>query len=50
MNNKFAERLAPITLLVAVIILWEIICRVFEVSEFIFPSPSQILQANHQIF
>ncbi|RZS80415.1 ABC transporter permease [Pigmentiphaga kullae] len=46
MNNKFAERLAPITLLIAVIILWEIICRVFEVSEFIFPSPSQILQAT----
>lgn len=46
MNNKVAERLAPLALLVAVIALWEIICRVFNVSEFIFPSPSQILQAT----
>ncbi len=44
--NKFAERSAPIALLIAVIALWEIICRVFNVSEFIFPSPSQILQAT----
>ncbi|MPS26438.1 MAG: ABC transporter permease [Alcaligenaceae bacterium] len=46
MNNTFAERLAPLALLVAVIVLWEIVCRVFQVSEFIFPSPSQILQAT----
>jgi len=44
--NKFAERTAPIALLLFVIILWEIICRAFQVSEFIFPSPSQILQAT----
>ena len=46
LNNKVAERLAPLTLLVIVIALWEFICRVFNVSEFIFPAPSAILQAT----
>ncbi|HUP09384.1 MAG TPA: ABC transporter permease [Caldimonas sp.] len=36
------ERWAPWLLLVAVILLWEFVCRLFDVSEFIFPSPSRI--------
>jgi NitT/TauT family transport system permease protein len=36
------ERWAPWLLLVVVILLWEGLCRAFDVSEFIFPSPSRI--------
>ena len=42
MNNKNIERWSPIILLVAIVVLWEIVCRGFDVSEFIFPSPSRI--------
>jgi len=38
-----ALRLAPLLLLVAVLLLWEILCRALQVSEFIFPSPSAII-------
>ena len=39
MHKKYAERWAPWVLLLAVILLWQVICSAFEVSEFIFPSP-----------
>ena len=39
MHNKNLERWSPWILLVATIILWQIICSAFNVSEFIFPSP-----------
>ncbi|MEX1165319.1 MAG: ABC transporter permease, partial [Hydrogenophaga sp.] len=42
MNNKQLERWSPLILLVAILVLWEVICRAFDVSEFIFPSPSRI--------
>ena len=42
MNQKQLERWSPILLLIAIVVLWEIICRAFDVSEFIFPSPSRI--------
>ncbi len=35
-------QLAPWLLLIAVLLLWELICRGFSVSEFIFPAPSRI--------
>ena len=35
-------QLAPWLLLIAVLLLWELICRGFNVSEFIFPAPSRI--------
>ena len=41
-NNKQIERWSPWLLLVAVIVLWQIICSGFGVSEFIFPSPWRI--------
>ncbi|MDP4607879.1 MAG: ABC transporter permease [Burkholderiaceae bacterium] len=44
MNSKSIERWAPWILLVATIGLWEILCRAFGVSEFIFPSPSRIAE------
>ena len=42
MTNKQLQFWAPWVLLVAVIALWQFICTVFSVSEFIFPSPLRI--------
>ncbi len=42
MTRRQRERYAPWLLLVAILFLWELICRGFNVSEFIFPSPSRI--------
>ena len=39
MHKKTAERWSPWILLVAIVLLWQIICSAFNVSEFIFPSP-----------
>ena len=39
MHKKTVERWSPWILLVAIIVLWQIICSAFNVSEFIFPSP-----------
>jgi NitT/TauT family transport system permease protein len=41
--NSKALRLAPLLLLIAVLLLWEILCRALQVSEFIFPAPSAII-------
>ena len=46
MSRKQLETWAPWILLVAVVILWEAICRGFNVSEFIFPAPSRIWAAT----
>jgi NitT/TauT family transport system permease protein len=43
MNSRGFEKWAPWLLLVAVVALWQIVCSVFSVSEFIFPSPLRIL-------
>jgi len=45
MKPKTLERLAPLLLLIAIITLWQAICSIFSISEFIFPSPIQIVQA-----
>ncbi len=42
MTRRDKERYAPWLLLAGTILLWELICRGFNVSEFIFPAPSRI--------
>nr|WP_315224485.1 ABC transporter permease [uncultured Albidiferax sp.] len=42
MNPKTLERASPWVLLLAILLLWQGICTVFNVSEFIFPSPWRI--------
>jgi NitT/TauT family transport system permease protein len=42
MTRRERERWAPWLLLLATLAVWELVCRVFQVSEFIFPSPSRI--------
>ncbi|WP_373988371.1 ABC transporter permease [Duganella sp. BuS-21] len=45
MNKKAVKSFAPWMLLIAILIVWQIICSVFSISEFIFPSPYAIFQA-----
>src|SRR4029079_10096525 len=42
MNARQREQLSPWLLLIGVLLLWELLCRGFNVSEFIFPAPSRI--------
>ena len=42
--NITLHRWAPLILLAAVLLLWQAICSVFNVSEFIFPSPWRIVE------
>ena len=42
MKNKQLQFWAPWVLLVIIIALWQLICTMFKVSEFIFPSPLRI--------
>jgi NitT/TauT family transport system permease protein len=44
MNKKSLESWSPWILLVLSILVWEGLCRAFNVSEFVFPSPSRIAQ------
>ncbi|WP_343743139.1 ABC transporter permease [Herbaspirillum huttiense] len=43
--NRAATTLAPWILLLAILGVWQFICSVWQVSDFIFPSPASILQA-----
>jgi len=43
MNSKKLEQSSPWILLIATILLWQLVCSAFDVSEFIFPSPLRIL-------
>ncbi|NVO08203.1 MAG: ABC transporter permease [Rhodoferax sp.] len=42
MNSKQLQTWSPWILLVALVLLWQGICSAFDVSEFIFPSPTRI--------
>jgi NitT/TauT family transport system permease protein len=41
----FVDRWAPWLLLTAIVVLWQAICSLFDVSEFIFPSPVAIVRS-----
>ncbi|MEH3085921.1 MAG: ABC transporter permease [Xylophilus ampelinus] len=41
-RNRQLERWSPWILLFSVVLLWQIVCSAFDVSEFIFPSPTRI--------
>jgi NitT/TauT family transport system permease protein len=47
-RRKRLETWAPWILLAIILVLWEAICRVFQVSDFIFPAPSAILVSLKQ--
>jgi NitT/TauT family transport system permease protein len=50
MKTSTREKFAPFALLLAVLVLWEVICRVLNVSEFIFPAPTQIVASMIEYF
>jgi NitT/TauT family transport system permease protein len=47
-TKSLTLRLAPIAFTVGFFILWELICRVFAVSNFVLPAPSTVFAAMHQ--
>ena len=44
MNKKTLEQTAPWFLLLITLVIWQAVCSIFNVSEFIFPSPYRIAQ------
>jgi NitT/TauT family transport system permease protein len=50
MKSKTLEKFAPMMLLAIVVALWQAICSIFNISEFIFPSPLQIVHALISLF
>ena len=45
MSSKQIERWSPLVLLLVLVALWQGVCVLFAIPEFIFPSPTQIAQA-----
>ena len=50
MNNKQLEKIAPWAALAVFLVLWQLICTLFSVPEYIFPSPIQIVQSFFEFF
>lgn len=47
-KQRKLEKYSSWIVLAAILIIWELICRVFQVSDFIFPAPSAILVSLRQ--
>ena len=45
MNRRTTERWAPVVTAAALLLLWQLVCAVFSIPEFIFPSPLTIGRA-----
>ena len=45
MKRKTTERWAPVVTAMAMLVLWQLVCSVFKIADFIFPSPLTIVQA-----
>jgi len=45
MRSKQFERWSPFILLVLLVALWQAVCVLFAIPEFIFPAPTQIALA-----
>ena len=45
MTRRGTETLAPLVALAALLLLWQAVCSLFKVPEYIFPSPLTIAQA-----
>jgi NitT/TauT family transport system permease protein len=42
---QLPEKLAPVLMMGAIIVVWEVICHIFLIPEFLLPSPSAIVRA-----
>lgn len=40
--SRLLERWSPVVVLIAIVVVWQAVCSIFQVSEFIFPSPGRI--------
>jgi NitT/TauT family transport system permease protein len=47
-NNKTLQRWAPFVTAIAMLLLWQAVCTLFSIADFIFPSPLTIAQAMGQ--
>jgi len=45
MNARTTERWAPVVTAIALLILWQLVCSLIKIADFIFPSPITIVQA-----
>ncbi len=45
MNARTTERWAPVVTAIVLLILWQLVCTIFRIADFIFPSPITIVQA-----
>ncbi len=45
MSPKTTERWAPVVTAIALLIVWQLVCALFKIADFIFPSPLTIVQA-----
>ncbi len=48
MNNKTLQRWAPFVTAIAMLLIWQAVCALFSIADFIFPSPLTIAQAMGQ--
>ena len=48
MKKTRREAWAPWLVLAAILLVWELVCRAFQVSDFIFPAPSAIEKETRQ--
>lgn len=49
-SSKMAYRLAPWLLTLAMLIIWEAVCRGFNVKPFLFPAPSMVFKTGVELF
>ncbi|MDB5558532.1 MAG: sulfonate superfamily binding cassette transporter, permease protein [Enterovirga sp.] len=47
-HRKLMRRLSPYAVIVGFFLIWELICRVFGIEEFVLPAPTAIMQAGWQ--
>ena len=48
MRPRTLQRWAPIVTAAALLLLWQLVCALFAIADFIFPSPATIAQAMHE--
>jgi NitT/TauT family transport system permease protein len=47
--NKWLDRAAPTLTFVTLLVIWEVVCRVFEIPSFLLPSPLVIVKAAFDV-
>jgi NitT/TauT family transport system permease protein len=47
--NKWTDRAAPVLTFIAILLLWEAVCRIFSIPRFLLPSPSAIFNAAFEV-